>query len=103
MPQLFTTYDEFSLENLPFICYIKIIENKYNNDTLNLESMNLMEKVEVKYSDIKYNIRLKGNYNVEDPLLALKDEMEELLDGVTKTKEVVLESAVTVDVIYPRG
>ena len=47
--QLFETYADYSLDNGPFTPYIEMLENKYNNGTLNLESKDFMDKTEVKY------------------------------------------------------
>ena len=40
-------------------------ENQYNNGTLNLESKDIMDKVEIKYNEIKDKIKFKGKYKVE--------------------------------------
>ena len=49
-PQLFTTYVNCSSDNGPFTHYIEMLENNYSDGTLNLDSKNLMDKVELKYN-----------------------------------------------------
>ena len=36
LPQLFTTYAHCSSDNGPFTCYIEMLENQYNDETINL-------------------------------------------------------------------
>ena len=50
LPQLFETYADCSLDNGPFTRYIEMLEDKYNNGTLNLESKDLKDKIELKYN-----------------------------------------------------
>ena len=42
LPKLFATYDNFSFHNGPFARYIEMLENQYNNRTLNLKPKDLM-------------------------------------------------------------
>ena len=86
LPQLFATYDDCSLDNGTFTRYIEILENQYNDGTLNLESNNLMYKAEVNHNKIKNNINFKGNSKSEYQKLTLKAEIEKLKAAVTKTK-----------------
>ena len=53
-----------------------MMENQYKNGTLNLESKDLMDKEEIKYNELRNKIKFKGNSKVEDPILALKAEIE---------------------------
>ena len=50
-----------------------------------------MDKAEVKYNEIKDNLKFKEKYKVEDPIIALKYEIDELKAAAifTKTKYVV--------------
>ena len=59
--QLFATYADCSQDNEPFTHYIEILENKYNDGTLNLLSKDLMYKEEVQYNKIKDKHKFKVN------------------------------------------
>ena len=71
LPQLFTTYDYCSPDIGPFKCYIGVLKNMYNYRTLNLESKDIMNKAELKFKDIKDNLKFKGSSKSEDPILPL--------------------------------
>ena len=64
-----------------------MLENQHSDGTLNLESKDFMDKAEVKYNNIKDKIKFKGNSKLEDPILALKAEIEELKAASTVTKK----------------
>ena len=44
----FSTHDYCSLDIGPFAQYVEMLENQYNNGTLNLESKDLVDKAEIK-------------------------------------------------------
>ena len=44
LPQIFATYDNFSLDNGPSARYIDVLENSCNDGTLTLESKDFMDK-----------------------------------------------------------
>ena len=70
-----------------------MLENQYNNRTLNVKFKDLMYKAEIKYNNIKETLKLKGNSKAEDPILELKYEIKELkaVAKATNTKCVVPE------------
>ena len=68
LPHLFATYYNCSLDNGPFKHYIEILENLYNCGTINLESKYLIDNAEVKYNNLKDNLKLKRSSKVEDPM-----------------------------------
>ena len=49
-----------SINNGPFKRYIEMLENKYNDGTLKLESKDLMDKSKVKYNELKDKLKFKG-------------------------------------------
>ena len=46
-----------------------------------------MEKAEFKYKNIKEKVNFKVNTKVQDPILALKAEIDNIKAAVKKTKE----------------
>ena len=44
LPHIFTTFSDCSSDNGPFTCYIEMLENQYNDGTINLESKDIMDK-----------------------------------------------------------
>ena len=60
LPQLFKTYYDCSTDNGPFTCYIEILENQYNDGTLNLEYKDIMDNSEVEYNNLKDKIYFNG-------------------------------------------
>ena len=85
LPQLFANYDDCISYNGPFTCYIEMLENHYNDGTLNLEYKDLMYKAEVNYNQLKDKLKFKVKSKVEYLILALNSEIEELKDTATAT------------------
>ena len=52
-----------------------MLKNQYNNGTLKLESKDIVDKSEVKYTEQKGKLKFEGNFRVEEPVLALKSEI----------------------------
>ena len=51
-----------------------------------MEFKDITNKVEIKYNELKDKTNFKGNSTVEDPILALKAEIQELKAAATATK-----------------
>ena len=76
MTQIYATYADRSLDNLPLTGYIEMLEDQYNDGTRHLYSKDLMAKTEVNYNDIKSELKFRVNSKIQYLMLALKDEIE---------------------------
>jgi hypothetical protein len=75
IPQLFSTYYNCEGTNSPLGRYIEYLENAFNNG-MDLNSNELMFKVEEKYKELKERHQIHGQKKDEE-LVALKAQLEE--------------------------